>query len=86
MTINANEEKPKLTLLKQTVVSSGSLVDEFDFELDTLENDKDFKFFSMQHNENHDLNQMSFSQLLASQNQIIDRINYFSQEIEFNLE
>ena len=86
MTIKANEEKPKLTLLKQAVTSRGSLVDEFDFELDSLENDKDFKLFSMQQNDNHDLNQMSFSQLLSSQNQIIDRINYFSQEIEFNLE
>ena len=65
MTINANEDKPKLTLLKQTIASSGSLVDEFDFELDSLENDKDFKFFTMHHNETSDKNQMSISQLLA---------------------
>ena len=86
MTIKANEEKPKLTLLKQAVTSRGSLVDEFDFELDSFENDKDFKLFSMQQNEGNDLNHLSFSQLLNAQKQTINRINYFAQEIEFNLE
>ena len=86
MTINANEGKPKLTLLKPKVASPGSLVDEFDFELETLENDKDFQLFSKLQNEDLHLNQLSFSQLLNAQKQTINRINYFAQEIEFNLE
>ena len=94
MSFDANNSKPKLTLLKRSVPPVGSLVEEFDMELELdLERDiSDFEFPELPVSPKKNISRKtdefdpSFSDLLRAQKDCVDRINYFASELEFNLD
>ena len=88
MSQNANTDKPQLTLIKRevspspnasvmnlTLILNLALTQIWHYPADLLKNQT-----------NQTSSESTFSELLKAQSQLIQRINYFSDELEFNLD
>ena len=87
MNNNANSEKPHLTLIKKHVSSPRVQEDEFIFDFGEIGHEEDEVFPDIEDffGDKNDAN-INFSSLLKNQSQLIDRIQYFADDIEFNLD
>ena len=87
MSQNANTDKPQLTLIKRKIPLSKRVSDEFgfDFEFGT---DADLAYPAdfIKNQTNQTNSEATFSELLKAQSLLIQRINYFADELEFNLD
>lgn len=84
MSYNANSDKPHLTLIKKHVNFSNHFYDEFEFDFgEEDEIDDDFLYPELDEvNEG----EISFTSLLWAQSKLLQRIVYFADELEFNLD
>ena len=86
MSHNADSEKPKLKLLKRHVPIPARVIDEFDFDLE-LGSPDDLVEFTKSNMATPDLeSSTTFSELLEIQKKSIDKIKYYADELEFNLD
>ena len=87
MSHNANTDKPQLTLIKRKLPISKRVTDEFEFDFDFGQQDDLVSPPSPNLGLDDSVSKLtSFSELLQAQTKIIQRIQYFADELEFNLE
>ena len=87
MSQNANTDKPQLTLIKRKIPLSKRVSDEFDFDFE-FGTDADLAYPAdlTSADLKHSSCESTFSELLKAQSLLIQRINYFADELEFNLD
>ena len=87
MSQNANTDKPQLTLIKRNIPLSKRVSDEFDFDIE-FGTDADLAHPAdlIETQTSSSSSESTFSELLKAQSQLIQRINYFADELELNLD